>query len=90
MEMQILQICTEFGNGGIARHTVDLGLWLRKRSHTIFFAGAPGKNMDDTHIDDNYSPLGLNLVSSNRNVLVRVFHAFTCAFKLRRFLKKTR
>ena len=66
MEMQILQICTEFGNGGIARHTVDLGLWLRKRSHTIFFAGAPGKNMDDTHIDDNYLPLGLNLVSSNK------------------------
>ncbi len=85
--MQILQVCTKFGAGGIARHAIDLGQWLRQQGHSIYFAGAPGANMDKDR-DDKFVPLGIDLVSSNSNTLVRVGHALACGIKLRKFLNK--
>lgn len=87
--MQILQVCTKFGAGGIARHAVDLGLWLRRKGHSIYFAGAPGESMDQDR-DDNFFTLGIDQVSSDGNTLVRVGHAITCGLKLRKFLNNNK
>ncbi len=40
--LRILQMCTTFGVGGITRHAVELGAWLRQRGHQVSFAGTPG------------------------------------------------
>jgi glycosyltransferase involved in cell wall biosynthesis len=83
--MRILQICTQFGAGGIARHAVDLGRWLRNRGHTIYFAGAPGENMAPGS-DHQFLSLGIDLVSGEGNKVVRAGYALTCALQLRKFL----
>ena len=88
--MKILQVCTKFGAGGIARHAIDLGLWLRQRGHYITFAGAPGEGMDKNR-DDNFFTLGIDKVSiDDGNKLVRIGHAIDCALKLRKFLHKNK
>lgn len=83
--MRILQICTNFGFGGISRHAVDLGLWLRNRGHTIHFAGAPGESLNAGH-EDQFLSLDIDRVSGNGHKLVRAGHALVCALKLRNFL----
>ncbi len=83
--MQILQVCTKFGVGGIARHAIDLGQWLRQQGHSIYFAGTSGENMDNNR-DDKFIPLGIDRVSGDSNTLVRVGYALACGLQLRKFL----
>lgn len=87
--MKILQVCTEFGAGGIARHAIDLGHWMRLQNHVIYFAGTAGVNMDVTR-DNEFFPLNIEQVSSGKGTIVRVVHALSCGLKLRNFLKKNR
>lgn len=87
--MNILQVCTAFGCGGIGRHAVDLGLWLRRHDHVVYFAGSPGENMDVTR-DNGYLPLEIEQVSSGNNIYVRVIHVIKSAIELRHFLKKNK
>jgi len=87
--MRILQFCTAFGTGGIARHAVDLGLWLRQQGHSIHFAGVPGVNMDEQR-GDHFLTLEVDLVSGNGGILARCSHALSCALKLRNFLRRNK
>jgi len=41
-KLRILIFCTKFGVGGIARHALELGAWLREQGHQVTFAGTPG------------------------------------------------
>ena len=84
--MRILQVCTKFGAGGIARHAVDLGLWLRRRGHTVYFAGATGESLDRER-EEQLFIVPITRVSSDSGKLVRIGHALSCAVKLRKFLK---
>ena len=88
--MQILQICTKFGAGGIARHAIDLGLWLRRRGHHITFVGSAGEGLDENR-DDHFFTLEIDNVSQDdANKLVRIGHVIACALKLRKFLQKNK
>lgn len=87
--MRILQVCTEFGPGGIARHAVDLGFWLRQQGHITFFAGTSGANMDATR-DNDFVPMAIKQVSAGDNIFVRMLFALTCGIKLRKLLKKNK
>jgi glycosyltransferase involved in cell wall biosynthesis len=40
--LRILLFCTKFGVGGIARHALELGTWLKSQGHAVTFAGTPG------------------------------------------------
>lgn len=54
----------------------------------MFLAGTPGRWMNET-TGPNYLPLDLRAVSgAGGNRLRRIFHAFTCAARLRRFISK--
>ena len=37
--LRVLQMCTDFGTGGIARHVIDLQDWLQARGHRVSLAG---------------------------------------------------
>lgn len=88
--MRILQICTTFGPGGIQRHAIDLGYWLRARGHHVGFAGTP-RGWLDPDTDPDYLPLPLDKVSwEGGNIVVRMWHLLLCAAKLRSFLKRHR
>lgn len=39
--LRILQACSDFGMGGIARHALDLSTWLKGRGHDLYLAGTP-------------------------------------------------
>lgn len=41
--LRIAQMCTDFGMGGIARHALDLGAWLKSQGHGVYLAGTPGE-----------------------------------------------
>jgi glycosyltransferase involved in cell wall biosynthesis len=87
--MQILQACTKFGAGGIARHAVDLGRWLRRRGHIVYFAGSPGESLGPGR-DHGYFMLDTDRVSSDASTIVRAWNTLLCAIKLRKFLRGTR
>lgn len=84
--MRIIQFCTKFGAGGIARHAVDLGLWLRARGHDVVFAGAPGEILDAER-ENFYVPISTDRVSGDSGLMSRIGHVLTCSMKLRRFLR---
>jgi len=88
--MRILQICTTFGPGGIQRHAIDLGYWLRARGHHVGFAGTP-RGWLDPKTDPDYLPLPLDKVSwEGGNIAVRLWNLLVCAARLRPFLKRHR
>lgn len=85
--MRILQICTEFGPGGIARLVIDLADWLREAGHQVRFAGSPGLLLDeDRH--EPFQPLALVDVSgAGGNIVRRLANAIRCAHELRKYLE---
>lgn len=88
--MRILQMCTTFGPGGIQRHAIDLGMWLRARGHHVAFAGAP-RGWFDSEEDPDYLALDVDKVSwEGGHAITRVWHLLACAAKLRPFLKRHR
>lgn len=44
-------MCTIFGVGGIARHTLGLGSWLKQRGHRIYLAGSHGDWVNEDAFD---------------------------------------
>jgi glycosyltransferase involved in cell wall biosynthesis len=87
--MRIIQFCTKFGAGGIARHAVDLGLWLRTQGHEVVFAGAPGEVLDSER-EKQFIPLSTDRVSGHAGMFRRVGSAWACSKELRNFLKDAR
>jgi len=81
--MRILELCTEFGGGGIARHVLDLTQSLREMGHEITCAGSAGVLLDN-NIDPGFFPLPIASVSDvGGGVPTRIFNAFRCARLLR-------
>lgn len=88
--MRIIQLCTDFEAGGIQRHVLDLGAWLRRRGHHVAYAGSPGKWLDEG-MDDGFFGLDFALVGvEGGNVLSRLVRAVRYAVALRRILKQER
>lgn len=85
--MRILQICTQFGVGGIARHVIDLSHWLRDAGHTVHFAGEPGALLDASK-DNQFHALPLAAVSAlGGSVPARVLNLLRCVPRLRRLIR---
>lgn len=81
--MRILEMCTDFEAGGIARHVLDLSQSLRGMGHTITFAGSAG-GLLDINIDPAFFPLSVLSVSdASGSVPARLLNAFRCAHMLR-------
>lgn len=86
--MRILQVGTEFGVGGIARHVIDLTQWLREAGHTVSIAGSPDALLDGTK-DGQFLALPLARVSAKGGSLAaRVAGLLRCAAMLRRHLRR--
>jgi glycosyltransferase involved in cell wall biosynthesis len=84
--MRILELCTEFGGGGIARHVLDLTQSLREMGHEITCAGSAGILLDK-NIDPRFFPLPMVSVSdAGGRLRSRIFNAFRCARLLRKGL----
>ncbi|MCU9846504.1 glycosyltransferase family 4 protein [Defluviimonas sp. WL0024] len=85
--MRILQIGTQFGVGGIARHVIDLTHWLRGAGHTVHFAGEPGALLDASK-DDQFHALPLAGVSAlGGSVPARIRNLLRCVPRLRRLIR---
>ncbi len=86
--MRLLQVCTNYRPGGIQRHVLELSDSLRTKGHNVFLSGSPGSWMD-VDKDEYFMPLDLNKVSGDGtgNLFVRLRHALTTAYCLRRFIE---
>ena len=81
--MRILELCTEFGGGGIARHVLDLSQSLREMGHEITCAGSAGVLLDK-NMDPGFFALPIASVSdAGGGVPSRIVGAFRCARVLR-------
>ncbi|MEZ5922146.1 MAG: glycosyltransferase [Parvularculaceae bacterium] len=85
---KILQICTNFPPGGIQRHVLDVGYWLRERNWCVGFAGSPGAWMDETK-DTKFHNIALSDVAVEGGALPRrLLAAHGAARRLRAVLKQ--
>ena len=87
--LRILEMSTIFHVGGITRHVLALGDWLRARGHQVSFAGSPGAWLNPT-LDPAFIALDIHGVSGERGdsgVLKRVGKLAATALALRRRLK---
>lgn len=87
--MRLLQVCTNFRQGGIQRHVLDLSNSLQSKGHKVFLSGSPGPWMSGDN-DQHFLPLNLNKVSGEDtgNAVVRLRDAVTAAHHLRRFINR--
>ena len=85
--LRILQMCTTFGVGGITRHAVELGSWLRSRGHEVSFAGTPGP-WGNPEIEPAFFPLATQDASGlGANMATRLASVAGSAARLRTWLK---
>lgn len=85
--LNILQFTTNFKQGGIQRHILDLTKYLRDIGHNVTLAGAPNV-WGNPKIDSDFEPVALDQVSAvDRNVVSRVRAAYRCSKDLRRIVK---
>lgn len=88
--LRIAQMCTDFGMGGIARHALDLGIWLKGQGHGVFLAGTPGEWAGQKH-EDGFLSIPTRYVGADGGRLVRrLAHTGHGAIALRRWLSKSR
>jgi glycosyltransferase involved in cell wall biosynthesis len=87
-QLNVLEMCTEFGIGGIARHVLDLRRWLNSRGHRISLAGTSGPWAGPLN-DPDFLELATCKVSGSGGALVsRLGHAGLSAMKLRRWMSE--
>ena len=85
-QMKILQVGTNFKQGGIQRHILDLTQFLRTQGHHVTVSGAPNV-WGSRDSDPDFLPLSLDKVANDSSsVAVRLSHAMKCARELRRFV----
>jgi len=86
--LRILQLATNFKQGGIQRHILDLTEFLRAKGHIVTLAGAPNV-WGNTDIDPDFEALRLDLVSAvNPSLPSRLKAAFSCARQLKGVVKE--
>ena len=88
--LNVLQIGTQFGVGGITRHILALRGWLKKRGHQVWLAGTPDVWAGPETIED-FLPLSTRFVASDGGALInRLRHTAQSAITLRRWLRRNR
>jgi glycosyltransferase involved in cell wall biosynthesis len=88
--LRILEMCTIFGVGGIARHVLELSAWMKAQGHQVDFAGSPGAWLNPG-LQPGFVELTTQDVSGDgdtHDILSRVTHVFRSARALRAWLKK--
>ncbi len=86
--LKILQFNTNFKQGGIQRHILDLTEHLRSQGHHVTLAGTPNV-WGNADIDSDFEDVALSEVSSSEaSVVSRVQAAFRCSKVLRSIIKK--
>jgi len=87
-KLRVLEMCTDFGTGGISRHAIDLQKWLNARGHSVALGGTPGE-WAGPDTDDNFLDIPVRYVASEGgNVLARLTYLLRCALKMRRWLAR--
>lgn len=87
--MRILEVGTEFGVGGIARHVIDLSNWLGAAGHDVFIAGGPDALLDESK-DPRFRAVPIARVSVKGGSLgARVANVGRNAAALRRIIRET-
>lgn len=82
--LRILQLTTNFKQGGIQRHILDLTEFLRKNGHHVTLAGAPNV-WGNRDIDPEFIELRLDKVAqTGGSRIARAFAATKCARILRK------
>ncbi|WP_050605800.1 glycosyltransferase family 4 protein [Ruegeria sp. 6PALISEP08] len=88
--LRIAQMCTDFGMGGIARHALDLGIWLEGHGHGVFLAGTPGE-WAGQRAEDGFLSIPTRYVGGDGGGLVRrLANTGRGAIALRRWLAASR
>jgi len=88
--IRIAQMCTDFGVGGIARHAIDLGTWLRDQGHGVYLAGTPGEWASQGAMD-GFLPIPTRYVGADGGAMPRrLGYAVRSVIALRRWLKSSR
>jgi glycosyltransferase involved in cell wall biosynthesis len=84
--LRLLEICTNYGPGGIQRHVLDLTAALRARGHHVVAAGSPGDwlpaGSDPEFLDVNL----LDVIWEGGPLPRRLWYAALAARRLRSFL----
>ncbi len=88
--LRIAQMCTDFGMGGIARHALDLGAWLRGRGHGVYLAGTPGEWAGEGAADGFLSIPTRYVGADGGPILRRLANTGRGAVALRRWLVSSR
>lgn len=87
-QLNILEMCTKFGVGGIARHAIELGAWMRQRGHNVTFAGTPGEWLNPD-IESEFVTLRTHeAAGENPNMVSRIGNVARSAHMLRSWLAK--
>lgn len=85
--LKILQFTTNFKQGGIQRHILDLTAHLRSKGHHVTLAGAPNV-WGNPEIDSDFVSIRLDQVSATgSSVMGRLKSAYECSKILRNVLK---
>ncbi len=86
--LRILLLCTDFGMGGIARHTLDLQTWLVAQGHQVYLGGTIGE-WAGPKTDVDFLDMPTRYVGSDGgNILARLGHIARAAVRMRRWLSK--
>ncbi len=86
--LKILQLTTNFKQGGIQRHILDVTTYLRDHGHQVTLAGAPNV-WANSQIDPDFRALRLDLVSAaNGSFAGRLKAMATCAHGLSRIVEE--
>lgn len=88
--LHVLEMCTAFGVGGIARHVLDLGEWLRARGHRVTFCGTAHAWLSAA-TEKDFVPIRTEYVGGGgANIVSRVLNAIWSAARLRAWLARNR
>lgn len=84
--LHVLEMCTDFGMGGIARHALDLQRWLNAQGHHIFLGGTVGEWAGPA-TDDQFLDIPTRYVGSDGGHMVsRLANTARAVLKMRRWL----
>ena len=86
--LNVLQMGTQFGVGGITRHVLALRDWMRARGHTVSLAGTPDVWAGQDGDPDFLALPTRYVAGEGSNVITRLGQAGRAAVRLRAWLAK--